>query len=507
MSQTQNYQFARTSGVLLHITSLPGRFGSGDLGHEAYEFVDALAEAEQRLWQILPLGPTGYGNCPYSSFSAFAGNHYLISPEKLVEHKLLTKADLSDIPPFPTDHVDFGWIIYYRMNLLRRAFENFKALTPRTKAKQEYKKFVDHNRYWLEDYALFMALKNKYDGCSWSEWSHEDKENSPATRAYNLQELRDVVEFHEFLQFEFERQWLALREYANSKNVRMVGDIPIFVGYDSADVWGNKQNFQLDANYKAIFVAGCPPDQFAATGQRWGNPHFNWPLQQSNHFSWWLQRFEKNFELYDIIRIDHFRGFEAYWEIPGDHATAEHGRWVNPPGKAMFDTLKERFGPVAIIAEDLGTITPEVTALRRAFGFPGMKILQFGFESCNPADSFLPWNFEADSVVYTGTHDNDTTLGWYRSVPEHVRAFLHQYIHANNENDAIWELVRLGMESASQICVTPLQDLLTLGTEARMNFPGKADHQWEFRYRNEQLTTNILQRLAQLTRNSNRTGQ
>lgn len=504
---SQNYEFARLSGVLLHITSLPGRFGSGDLGREAYAFVDQLAEAEQRLWQVLPLGPTGYGNCPYSCFSAFAGNHFLISPDKLVEHKLLSKDDLNDIPPFPADHVDFGWIIYYRMNLLRRAFDNFKELGPRTKARQEYKQFCEKNAAWLEDYALFMALKNKYDGKSWSDWSNEDKICNGATRARYAEELVDVIDFHKFLQFEFARQWNALRAYANSKNVKIVGDIPIFVGYDSADVWGAKENFQLDENFKPVFIAGCPPDQFAATGQRWGNPHYNWDAMKASGFTWWLKRFDKCFELYDIVRIDHFRGFEAYWEIPGDHDTAEHGRWVNPPGMEMFQTVRDHFGPSAVIAEDLGTITPEVTALRRAFNFPGMKILQFGFESCNPEDSFLPWNFESDCVVYTGTHDNDTTLGWYNSVPEHVKHFLHQHIQAHNEHDVVWEMIRVGMESKATICVTPMQDLLVLGTETRMNFPGKADHQWEFRYRAEQLNADTLWRLAELTRRTGRTGQ
>lgn len=503
---SQNYEFARTSGVLLHITSLPGRFGSGDLGHEAYQFVDSLAAAEQRLWQVLPLSPTGYGNCPYSSFSAFAGNHFLISPEKLVEHKLLTREDLQDVPPFPTDHVDFGWIIYYRMNLLRVAFENFKALGPRTKARTEYKQFVKDNAYWLDDYALFMALKNKYDGRSWSEWSHDDQVCAPTVRAHHEAELHDVIDFHKFLQFEFDRQWHALREYANSKNVKIVGDIPIFVGYDSADVWGGKQNFQLDDQFKPTVVAGCPPDQFAATGQRWGNPHYRWDAMKDGGFDWWIKRFEKCFELYDIVRIDHFRGFEAYWEIPGTDPTAEFGKWVNPPGMELFQTLREKFGPAAVIAEDLGTITPEVTALRRAFGFPGMKILQFGFESCNPSDSFLPWNFENDCVVYTGTHDNDTTLGWYRAVPDHVRAFVQQSTHTDSETENVWQMIRLGMDSCATICITPLQDLLVLGTEARMNFPGKADHQWEFRFRSEQLTEATLQRLAQLTRDSHRTG-
>lgn len=503
---SQNYEFARTSGVLLHITSLPGRFGSGDLGHEAYEFVDSLARAEQRLWQVLPLSPTGYGNCPYSSFSAFAGNHFLISPEKLVEHKLLSQENLQDIPPFPTDHVDFGWIIFYRMNLLRLAFENFKTLGPRTKVRQEYKKFVEANAFWLDDYSLFMALKNKYDGNGWSEWSHEDKVCNAETRARYQTELADVISFHTFLQFEFDRQWHELRAYANSKKVQIVGDIPIFVGYDSADVWGGKQNFQLDEDFKPIIVAGCPPDQFAATGQRWGNPHYRWEEMKADNFDWWLKRFEKCFELYDIVRIDHFRGFEAYWEIPGTHPTAEHGKWVNPPGMELFQTLRDRFGPAAIIAEDLGTITPEVTALRRTFGFPGMKILQFGFEGCDPTDGFLPWNFETDCVVYTGTHDNDTSLGWYRSIPQHVREFLHQSIRANTEQEAVWELIRLAMESPATICVTPLQDILVLGTEARMNFPGKPDHQWEFRFRTDQLSEPMLQHLAHLTRSSHRLG-
>lgn len=495
--------FSRVSGLLLHVTSLPGRFGCGDLGAEAYRFVDFLREAKQAYWQILPLGPTGYGNCPYSSFSAFAGNHFLISVDKLLEHGLLESADLSDVPPFPVDRVDFGWVIDHRMKLLRRAHALFQK---RDDLQAEFQSFCADNRSWLEDYALFMALKEKYQGRSWSEWSAEDQACSPTLRAHYQVEMASAIGFHEFLQFEFTRQWHALREYANAQGVKFVGDIPIFVGYDSADVWANKTNFQLNADYSPRFIAGCPPDNFSATGQRWGNPHYDWPKMQAEGFDWWLKRFGKQFELYDVIRIDHFRGFEAYWEIEGGAPTAENGRWVNPPGQALFDCLRDAYGhEVLIIAEDLGTITPEVTKLRRDYGFPGMKILQFGFESCNPSDAFLPANFETDCVVYTGTHDNDTTLGWYRASPEHIKNFMHQYIPSRNERDVVLEMIKMAWASNAVIAIIPLQDLLVLGTEARMNFPGIADHQWEFRYKAGDLRPEHATWLRELTQACGRT--
>lgn len=510
MTQATLSAFTRQSGVLVHLTSLPGRFGCGDMGKEAYDFIDFLKKAQQRIWQILPLTPTGYGNCPYSSSSAFAGNHYLISPEKLLERNLLDAIDLENPPPFPCDHVDFGWSIDYRMKLLHTAFTHFKTrFSGHTKRKQDYKKFCEANHAWLEGYALFMALKQKYNGSHWREWSHEDQVCDAKTQKRYATELADAINLHKFLQFEFSEQWHALRAYANSQQVQIVGDIPIFVGYDSADVWATKEAFQLDADFNPTVVAGCPPDAFATTGQRWGNPHYNWSFMQASNFAWWTARFKKQFELYDIIRIDHFRGFAAYWEIPASAPTAEEcygAKWVYGYGNELFAALKQAGAEAKIIAEDLGTITPDVEELRKNNGLPGMKILQFGFESCDAGNSFLPANFEPDCVVYTGTHDNDTTLGWYRATPDYIKTFLHQSIHANNEVDVVWEMMRLGMESCAVLCITPLQDILAYGSEARMNFPGVADNQWEFRYRAESLTDAHAARLGALTQQSHRLG-
>lgn len=509
MNQQASNPFSRASGVLLHITSLPGRFGSGDLGSEAYQFVDFLQAADQRLWQILPLTPTGFGNCPYSSTSALAGNHYLISPEKLCERGLLEASDLENAPPFPDNHVDFGWMIDYRMKLLHKAFHHFNQLSNRTKIKIAHKKFCEANQEWLEDYTVFMALKHKYQGSRWDNWSAEDQSASAETHKRCMDELGDIIEFHRFLQSEFAAQWHALRAYANSKNVKFVGDIPIFVGYDSSEVWGNKQAFKLDEHYKPTVVAGCPPDAFAATGQLWGNPHYNWQHMMDTDFAWWKQRFTKQFELYDIVRIDHFRGFAAYWEIPASAPTAEEqygAKWVYGYGNELFSALHKTFGSAPIIAEDLGTITPDVVELRKNNNYPGMKIMQFGFESCNPNDGFLPWNAEEDFVIYTGTHDNDTTLGWYRSAPQHIKDFYHQHVNASNEHEAVWEMIRLGMESKAVFCITPLQDILVQGSEARMNFPGIAENQWQYRYPAHLLTANHAQQLATLVQKTQRQG-
>ncbi len=497
--------FRRSSGVLLHLTSLPGRYGSGDMGEEAYRFVDFLAKARQRLWQVLPLGPTGYGNAPYSAASAFAGNPWLLSLDRLVADGLLDAADVANPPAFPVQTVDFGWMMDYRNRLLRKAYERFPARREGALA-EDYHKFLAENRHWLDDFALFMALKQRHDQRCWRDWPDEDKFCSPVRRDVLLAECRAELDYHRFIQFEFQRQWAALRAYANSKQISIVGDIPIFVGDDSADVWANKQLFQFDAESRPLFVAGCPPDGFAPTGQLWGNPHYRWFDNREAVLSWWLDRFAKQFELYDIVRIDHFRGFEAYWEIPGGDPTAEHGRWVQPNGHELFERLQARFGPQPIIAEDLGTITEEVTALRRAFGFPGMKIFQFGIESCNPADAFLPENYEEDSVAYTGTHDNDTTLGWYRASAQSVREFVCRYSQATDEVSIVRDLVRRIWESRAVIAIVPMQDVLAQASDCRMNFPGRAEHQWQYRYDASHLVDWHADWLAQMTAECQRLG-
>jgi len=497
--------FTRSSGILMHITSLPSRYGIGDLGKAAYQFVDFLAAAKQRIWQVLPLTPTGYGNSPYYSYSAMACNHLLISPKALHQRGYLTDADIANVPHFPEHRVDFEHVVPYKMALLRKAFERFKTSAP-AEDQKDYPAFCKANADWLDDYALFTALKfDRFGGESWGNWSADVRMKKAAALKTAQKELADVIEFHKFLQYEFVVQWKALRSYANSKGIAMVGDIPIFVAYDSADVWSHNEAFRLDAEGKPVVVAGVPPDYFSATGQLWGNPHYNWDAMAKDGFAWWGRRFEKCFELYDIVRIDHFRAFEDFWEIPAGETTAIKGQWVKAPGEQLFTAMLKKFGgSLSVIAEDLGDITPEVTLLRKQFKMPGMKILQFGYEACNPTDPFMPHNFETDSVVYTGTHDNDTTLGWFRNAQRKAQQNALEYLRAGSEEEVVWEMIRTGMLSTALFAITPLQDVLTLGTEFRMNFPGKADGNWEYRLLPHQVQEHHIERLARLTTMSNR---
>jgi len=484
--------FPRASGILLHPTSLPGPFGIGDLGPEAYKFVDFLVAARQSLWQVLPLGPTGYGDSPYACYSAFAGNTLLISPEKLVDEGLLDSA-----PSLATkkQKIDFGEVHQSKEQLLRKAYERYTKTTD-TALRAAFETFAQQQASWLEDYARFRALKDAHGGVAWNEWDHE------------REELREEVEAHMFYQFLFFRQWTALKSYCNDHGIKVVGDLPIFVAHDSADVWTNPEQFKLDKNGKPLVVAGVPPDYFSTTGQLWGNPLYNWERMQADGFKWWIERVRATLAMVDIARVDHFRGFAACWEIPGGDKTAERGQWVEAPGRELFTAIRNTLGELSLIAEDLGVITPDVVALREEFRFPGMRILQFGFGG-DSKNIDLPHNYVPNVVAYTGTHDNDTTVGWFNSVAgegstrtaeqiERERAFCLNYLNTKGE-EIHWDFIRAVLASVADTAIVPLQDLLGLGTEARMNLPNSTEGNWAWRYDSGQLSDEIAARLRKLT--------
>jgi 4-alpha-glucanotransferase len=486
---------ARSAGILLHPTSLPGPFGIGDLGPTAHAWVDALVQARQSWWQILPLGPTGYGDSPYQCFSAFAGNPYLISPEALVRDGLLKAADLAGAS-FPADRVEYETVIPFKMRLVRRAWENFQAGAA-APLQPLFQAFGVEQASWLTDFALFMALKEAHGDVSWLQWPEELILRRPGALRNVRRELQDHIGLHQFGQFLFFRQWRALKKYANDRGIKLIGDIPIFVSSDSADVWANPELFLLDQGRRPSFVAGVPPDYFSATGQLWGNPLYNWQALKDTGYAWWVARLRSTLEQVDLVRLDHFRGFEAYWEIPAGNLTAEHGRWVPGPGADLFETLKTELGRLPLIAEDLGIITPAVEALRLHFDLPGMRILQFAFGGAFE-ERFLPHNHVPNTVVYTGTHDNDTTVGWYAGLSERELRFLHRYVPGASE-DVAWSLIRVAWGSVADHALAPLQDVLRLGTEARMNLPGRPWGNWRWRFTDKMLTGALLERLADLT--------
>jgi 4-alpha-glucanotransferase len=497
-------EWTRISGILLHPTSFPGRLGIGDLGNEAYRFVDWLTSAGQQLWQTLALGPTGYADSPYASFSAFAGNHMLISPDRLVQEGDLSAGDLTDLPPFPDDHVDFGWVIPYKTELLRRAAKRFFAHAS-SERRAQFDQFCHENHRWLDDFALFMAVKAEHNMVIWTQWEEGIALRRPQAIARWRNKLADQIRFHMYLQFQFFQQWQALRHYANEHNVKILGDIPIFVAHDSADVWAHPELFYLDENGEPTLIAGVPPDYFSATGQRWGNPLYRWDLMEEQGYTWWIDRVHHTFLLVDILRIDHFRGFEAFWEIPASEPTAVVGRWVKGPGEKLFQALQGALGELPIIAEDLGVVTPEVVDLREQFGFPGMKVLQFAFDS-DATNPYLPFNLDHDCVVYTGTHDNDTTRGWYESQPEQMRHKVRLYLGTDG-HDISWDFIRLALASVADIAVVPLQDLLRLGSEARMNLPGEPSGNWQWRFLPGASSDEQAQQLKSLTEIYGREGQ
>lgn len=487
----------RASGVLLHPTSLPGRFGIGDLGAVASQFLDFLAESGQRLWQVLPLGPTGLGDSPYACFSAFAGNPLLISPDRLAEDGLLSQDDLLDVPVFPERTVDYGRVTEWKDRLLSRAFVRFMAeASPADRA--DWEGFCRANQSWLDDYALFMALKDAHGGAAWTTWPSDIATRQPDAIPRWTEKLADRVAFHRYVQYTFDRQWAALKRYAHDHGIEIVGDIPIFVAHNSADVWSHPGLFDLDRAGNPAVVAGVPPDYFSNTGQRWGNPLYRWDEIARTGYAWWIARFRATFAVVDRVRLDHFRGFEAYWEIPGTEETAINGRWVAGPREDLFTALQQALGSLPIIAEDLGIITPEVEALRDRFNFPGMKVLQFAFGS-DASNSYLPHNYPRNCVVYTGTHDNDTSCGWYResSTPAERAAAL-RYL-GTDDRDIHWSLIRLAFASVAETAIVPLQDILGLGADARMNRPGQPSGNWTWRYSSGVLTETVTRRLRELT--------
>lgn len=487
----------RASGILLHPTSLPSRFGIGDLGIEGYRFIDFLVESGQQYWQILPLGPTGHGNSPYMSYSAMAGNPLLISPERLQDEGLLADEDLAHLPEFPTDTIDFELVTQIKIPLLRKACERFRAKANPVQQK-EFLAFCEAKSHWLEDYALFMALKDQFEGQSWHTWEPEIAQRQPEALAQWQRKLPGEIFFYKYVQFEFFRQWTELKSYANLRNIQIIGDIPIYVAHDSSDVWAHPEIFALEPETGLpALMAGVPPDYFSETGQLWGNPVYNWEQLQQENFRWWVQRFEAIFDYVDVTRIDHFRGFQAFWAVEQGEETALNGEWLEAPGAALFEAIKERFGNLPIIAEDLGVITPEVEALRDQFEFPGMKILQFAFGS-DPGNPFLPFNYVRNCVVYTGTHDNDTTVGWFAEMPDYERENVMRYLGCIDPEGIHWSMIRLALSSIGTLAVIPVQDLLGLGSEARMNFPGKADGNWVWRYQAGALTWEIRDRLKNL---------
>ena len=496
-----NKKTSRSSGVLLHPTSLPGPYGIGDLGPSAYAVIDALVAAKQQWWQILPLGPTGFGDSPYQCFSAFAGNPRLISPDLLREEGLIDGGDIHAWS-FPADRVDFGPVIDFKNRLLTRAWENFQ----RGRAghlRADFDQFVQQ-QVWLSDFVLFKALKDAQQGKGWQDWPHELRTREPSALAKARQELADAIGRQQFRQFLFFRQWQRLRKYANDKGIRIIGDIPIFVSADSSDVWANPQEFLLDTACRPRFVAGVPPDYFSATGQLWGNPLYDWPAMEKSGFAWWIARFKALLTLVDVVRLDHFRGFEAYWEIPAGRSDAVVGRWVKAPGEALLTAVRRALGGLPIIAEDLGVITPEVEALRDRFDLPGMRVLQFAFGD-KPSNPYLPHNYEANTVVYTGTHDNDTTRGWFANASQKERSHAQRYL-ARDGNDIAWDFIRAAWSSLANLAIVPLQDVLDLGSEARMNMPGRAIGNWSWRLQMSQLRPDVSSRLADLTQMYGRAG-
>ena len=499
--------FERSSGILLHPTSLPGRFGIGDLGPAAYEFIDFLTSSGQTIWQVLPLGPTGYGDSPYQCFSAIAGNTLLISPEKLVETGLLSSDDVKDTPDLPDNQVDYSAVIAIKNTLLYRAFENF-----RHNADNEWlsrvESFYENEASWLDDYALFRALKAAHGSSAWSKWPQELAHRNLDALAAARETYHYAIEAQKFYQFLFFDQWFKLKEYCKENRIQTIGDVPIFVAYDSADVWTNPEMFKLDEHGQPTVVAGVPPDYFSATGQFWGNPLYDWEKMQADGFKWWINRIRGTLRFVDAIRLDHFRGFAACWEIPAGDTTAENGQWVPTPGREIFDALIGALGELPIIAEDLGVITPDVEALRDDYGFPGMRILQFAFSS-DTKNHDLPHNYIHNTVVYTGTHDNDTTVGWFNSKAgtgsvrnaaqiEKERIFCLKYLPSNGQ-EIHWDFIRKVFASVADVALIPMQDLLGLGSEARMNLPASSAGNWSWRFRKEDLKPELAERLKELS--------
>lgn len=485
----------RRSGILLPISSIPSKYGIGTFSKEAYEFVDFLKAAGQKLWQILPLGPTGYGDSPYQSFSTFAGNPYYIDLEMLIEKGLLSEEEC-DACDFGDNevYIDYEKIYNERFALLRKAYDRSNIGED-----EDFVRFKEENDYWLSEYALYMAVKNSFESRGWNEWDEDIKLRRPeALKAYREKYAKEI-EFYEFQQYLFTTQWSALKAYANKNGIQIVGDIPIYVAFDSADTWANPELFQLDDDCTPLAVAGCPPDSFSATGQLWGNPLYKWDYHKETGYAWWMKRIAYCYELYDIVRIDHFRGFDEYYSIPYGDETAEFGHWEPGPGYDLFQVMKEKLGKKAVIAEDLGFLTPGVLKLVKKTGYPGMKILQFAFDSREESD-YLPHNYPKNSVVYTGTHDNDTTVGWYSELTRHDKNFAKRYMNIRTNKDVEWEFIRGALASVSDTAIIPIQDYLGLDTQARINTPSTLGTNWKWRLVKGQCSEELAVRIRSMVK-------
>ncbi|MEY8323876.1 4-alpha-glucanotransferase [Lachnospiraceae bacterium 54-11] len=483
----------RASGILLPVSSIPSAYGIGSFSKEAYEFVDFLEKAGQSYWQILPLGPTGYGDSPYQSFSTFAGNPYYIDFEELIEEGLLTKEQCEECDWGGSEaYVDYEKIYKSRFRVLKEAFDN-----SRLGDNEDFQAFVAENAFWLSDYSLYMAVKDSYKGKSWSEWDGDIRLRKPEAIEKYAEKLKEEILFYEFQQYLFDTQWRKLKKYANDKGVKIIGDIPIYVALDSADTWANPELFQLDENRRPTGVAGCPPDAFSATGQLWGNPLYKWDYHKETEYAWWIQRISYCYKLYDVVRIDHFRGFDEYYNIPFGDTTAEFGRWEKGPGYDLFKVMKKKIGNKPVIAEDLGFLTPTVNQLLKKSGYPGMKVLQFAFDSREESD-YLPHNYTANSVVYTGTHDNDTTVGWYQTISRRDRSFARKYLNIKTGRELEWNFIRAALGSVSDTAVIPMQDYLGLGSEARINVPSTLGTNWKWRMTKGQIPEGLAEKIYDL---------
>ena len=484
----------RTSGILMHISSLPSKYGIGTMGREAKRFVNFLAEAGQAYWQILPINPTSYGDSPYQSFSSFAGNPYFIDLELLCKDGLLTQEECESY--FWGDketEVDFGVLYENRYALLKKAYERFLECKPKS-----YGVFCNKEKGWLDDYALFMALKDANNGAAWQEWKREwkfrQKESMDAARLKYASE----IDFYKMLQYLFFKQWRALKAYANKKGISIIGDVPIYVAGDSADVWANGAQFYLDEDLNPIEVAGCPPDAFSEDGQLWGNPLFRWDVMKADGYQWWTRRISAMSRLYDVVRIDHFRGFDSYYAIPAQDTTAKNGSWKDGPGMDLFQTVEAKLGKLDIIVEDLGFLTPSVLKLVKDSGFPGMKVLQFAFDPREESD-YLPHNYQSHSVVYTGTHDNDTVMGWMRTAPKDSVKFAKKYLNLTHKEGYNWGMMRGAWASVSDLAIVTMQDILGLGSAARMNTPSTLGNNWKWRARKEDITPQLARKTRKYT--------
>ena len=486
----------RTSGILLHPTSLPGPLGAGDFGKDAYHFVDWLVSAAQTYWQMLPLGCIGPGNSPYMSSSAFAGNILLIDLAELAEKGWLDEEDLKPLPEFRSDRIDFALLNPFRMARLRRAAQAFFA-SPDKRSRTDYVEFCDLEREWLDDYAIFMTLNASQDGLSWNQWPTDLAKRNPQALSRITDSCSEEIGFWKFCQWCFSRQWFKLKQYANERGVRIIGDVPIFVAYQSADVWAHQELFELDENGNPTFVAGVPPDYFSKTGQLWGNPLYRWNMHEKTGYAWWIARMRHALKLFDQVRIDHFRGFASYWEVPADAPTAIHGRWMPGPGEKLFHAFENALGDLPIIAEDLGIITPDVVELREKFNLPGMRILQFAFDE-DDSHYFLPHHYVPNSVAYTGTHDNDTTIGWWNTATPQEKEFAQKYLDSTG-HQIQWDLINAISGSEANTVIIPLQDVLGLAGDHRMNYPGQVGDNWEWRFSWEQVRQEHTEALAELS--------